>query len=209
MTTQTIATQLRQDILCGKRPPGSDLPQAEIAADFGVSRIPVRDALGQLATQGLVTVTPNRGAHVLRMNATEIAEVFDLRVLLECDALARAIPALRDRDMVALDYALGFSNLEARTDRWADGDAMFHRSLYAPAHRPRQTMIIDRLRQSCQIHIAAYPQLAEKTDCWLADHAAIVTACKARNVDLAVDLLETHIRAAQSELAALIDEDTA
>ena len=92
MTIATVAEALRSEILEGRISPGAELQQAEIAARFGVSRIPVRDALNLLAAERLVDLRPNRTARVVSLTAAELDEIFDLRRLLETDALARALP---------------------------------------------------------------------------------------------------------------------
>ena len=207
MSAETIAAALTRDITAGLIAPGTDLPQADLAARFQVSRIPIRDALQRLAVDGLVTVTPNKGARVIRLNADEIREVYDLRILLEGDLLSRAIPKMTEQDQMKNELALERSNLEARTERWAEGDWHFHTALYAPANRPRQLDLVYSLRRTCQIHIAAYRKLPDQTARWLEDHGALVDGCRARDTDYATRVLQLHLRAAcQALLNALPDD---
>jgi len=210
MSAETIAAALTRDITAGLLPPGTDLLQTDLAARFQVSRIPIRDALQRLAVEGLVTVTPNRGARVIRLTAKEIREVYDLRVLLEGDLLARAIPQMTEQDLMQIEVAQERSNLEARTDRWAEGDWVFHKTLYAPAARARQLDLIQSLRRTCQIHIAAYRKLPDQTSRWLEDHGALVDGCRAKDTDYAKRVLQLHLRAAcQALLNALPEESGA
>lgn len=204
MTSQPdrITDTLEQDILAGRYRPGAVLPQGALAARFGVSRIPIRDALARLARSGLVELTPNRRARVVSMSAGDIAEVYDLRALLEPDLLARAIPRMTRDDLRHIDYALERSDLEARNDNWAEGDALFHSALYAPAGRPRQQAIIDRLRSACRVQIAAYETLPQDTERWLADHAALRDLAHAGDVAGAVARLNTHLQNAGAALGA-------
>ncbi len=208
MSAETIAAALTRDITTGLLTPGTDLLQVDLAARFQVSRIPIRDALQRLAADGLVTVTPNRGARVVRLNADEIREVYDLRILLEGDLLARAIPKMTDQDVMKIETALERSNLDARTDRWAEGDWHFHTALYAPAARPRQMDLIHSLRRTCQIHIAAYRKLPDQTARWLEDHGALVDGCRARDTDYAKRVLQLHLRAACQALLNAMPQDT-
>ncbi|MEM7635894.1 MAG: GntR family transcriptional regulator, partial [Pseudomonadota bacterium] len=92
MTDDTIVDGLRSEILNGELLPGSELHQASIAERFGASRIPVRDALASLAAERLVTIRPNRGAWVVSLSSVEIGEVFELRIMMECNC-ARAAAA--------------------------------------------------------------------------------------------------------------------
>src|SRR5580693_1173264 len=98
-TSYAIAEQLRADIVCGVREAGAPLRQELVASELGVSRMPVRDALNQLQAEGLVELIPNRGAFVASMTLEECAEVFELRALLECNALSHAISGHTDKSI--------------------------------------------------------------------------------------------------------------
>ncbi|MEO1139661.1 MAG: GntR family transcriptional regulator [Pseudomonadota bacterium] len=200
MTSEDIATALEKDLLRGAFPPGSTLPQGALATRFGVSRIPVRDALAQLARAGLVDVTPNRRARVVQMSRADVVEAYDLRLLLECDLLARAIPVMTQDDLHHIDYALARSNLEARNANWSEGDALFHSALYAPARRPRHLSIIETLRCVCRLQIAAYDTLPANTDLWLADHAHLRDLCHHGDATKAVACLRSHLEGAREVL---------
>src|SRR3982751_3291639 len=95
-TPDLIAESLRDEILRGEIPAGQPLRQEELAERFGVSRLPVRDALLRLEAQGLVHVFPNRGAFVISLSADDVREVYEMRVLLEGDMLERAVPRMRE-----------------------------------------------------------------------------------------------------------------
>jgi DNA-binding GntR family transcriptional regulator len=204
MTPLAIAEALKADMLSGRLPPGADLQQVELADRFGVSRIPVRDALSILAAEKLVTVRPNRGASVTRYDAAGIAEFYRLRLLLESDCLRAALPAFDDADRAEIDYQLKRSNLEAGRPGWAVSDWDFHRALYAPSRRPMQIDLIGTLRQLCQVHIAGYDWLTEATDDWLADHAELVAAYLARDEQKTISILERHIGHVRDALVAAI-----
>src|SRR5690606_21343535 len=100
---QTVVTMtleaLRERILRGDYPEGAPLRQDAIAAEFGVSRIPVREALRQLEAEGLVTINPHQGATVSSLSIEEVRELFELRALIESDLLRRAIPHLTPEDI--------------------------------------------------------------------------------------------------------------
>ncbi|WP_422029528.1 GntR family transcriptional regulator [Roseovarius sp.] len=200
MTPDAISDALERDILGGVLAPGSVLPQGALAARFGVSRIPVRDALARLALAGLVELTPNRRARVVEMTLEEVIEAFDLRLMLETDLFARALERMTPQDLDRIDYALARSDLEARNANWAEGDALFHAALYAPAQRPRQQTMIDGLRRACRVQIASYESLPEDTDRWLADHAALRDLCRAGEKAAATERLRTHLTNARDTL---------
>ena len=83
-----ILAALRDAIASGQLAPGAVLRQAELAEQFGTSRIPVREALNSLQAEGLVQIEPNRGAFVTTLSAQELHELFDLRVLVEDESYA-------------------------------------------------------------------------------------------------------------------------
>ncbi|MEZ4730734.1 MAG: GntR family transcriptional regulator [Caldilineaceae bacterium] len=86
--TETIAAALRTDILQGSYKSNAPLRQDEIAARFGVSKIPVREALQQLKAEGLVTFFPNRGAVVSTLSSAEVDEIYAMRIALRNIGLA-------------------------------------------------------------------------------------------------------------------------
>ncbi|AWB93830.1 GntR family transcriptional regulator [Aeromicrobium chenweiae] len=81
-----VEARLREEIVQGERPTGSRLNEVEIAADLGVSRGPVREALQRLAHHGLVTLESHRGAFVRSLDLGEVRELFEVRIALECEA---------------------------------------------------------------------------------------------------------------------------
>ncbi len=200
MWADLIAKALEAEIVAGKWRPGEELKQGEIAGRFSVSRIPVRDALQMIAARGLIDLMPNRRARVVSLTAAEIEEVYDLRILLECDCLKRAIRNLTPRDLGAIETSLAHSNIDARTDRWAQSDWAFHLSLYQPSQHPRQIAMIEALRRTCRIHIAGYGILPARTNDWLEEHAQLLEACRTGSEHAATSILERHINAARVTL---------
>src|SRR5215468_7117417 len=92
-TTSSAVTQLlRQSLDRGRWAAGAPLRQEEIAAEFGVSRVPVREALFQLQAEGLVQMVPNKGMYVRTASVSDLREWFRLRLLIESDVLAEAVP---------------------------------------------------------------------------------------------------------------------
>ena len=153
-----------------------------------------------------MTITPNRGARVIQLTKDEVSELYDLRVLLECDCLRQAIPKMTADDHKGIEHALLKSNLDALTDAWAEGDWSFHEALYRPAGRRRQVALIRGLRQACQLHIAAYRKLPEDTARWLDDHGRLLDLCRSGKRRAAAKLLKAHIQAAGQSLIAAMAE---
>ena len=98
-----VEARVRHQIVQGERPTGSRLNEVEIAADLGVSRGPVREALQRLAHLGLVTLESHRGAFVRRLDLDEVHELFEVRIALECEAAELAAVRIGDDGLRELD----------------------------------------------------------------------------------------------------------
>lgn len=194
-------------IMTGVYRPGTVLSQKDLAGAYGVNRIPVRDALQSLAAEKLVEIVKGKGARIPALSNSEVDEIYDLRVILECDLLARAITQATAQDHADVKYARQKSSLEAGRAGWQTGDWRFHAALYQPANRPRQTMIVDELRKSCVVHASHYAQLADQTDRWIAEHDTLANCYVERDLDKASEVLRHHILDACSSLRKLRDTE--
>ncbi|MDX1523459.1 MAG: GntR family transcriptional regulator [Anaerolineae bacterium] len=200
---ERVCQALRAAITGGELPAGAQLRQEEIAAQYQVSRMPVREAFRQLETEGLIVVYPGRGAFISRLDPAEIQEIYDIRILLEGDALRRAFPALTptllDRAQDLLDQ---LDTVEDRLDFRALDEA-FHTTLYTPAQRPRLLTLIDTLRRQVTyfFYVVTSPDTIRQDI--QQDHRQILAACRAGNADGAVAAVEAHLRrSAQATLQA-------
>lgn len=191
---------LRDEILAGRFPPGALLQQNDLAARFGVSRIPIRDALHRLAAARLVTVEPNRGARVIAFTDAELIEIVEMRALLESDLARRATLRAGPVDHDALAHALARSELEAGRPGWREGDLLFHETLHAVADRPRQSAAVRELRDACAVHAPRWNDLVEETPRWLADHRAILEAFRSGDAAAAATHVERHVLDAGARL---------
>jgi DNA-binding GntR family transcriptional regulator len=204
---QTVAsmtvTLLRERILRSEYPEGEPLRQDAIAAAFGVSRIPVREALRQLEAEGLVSFHPHRGAVVSSLSLDEIEEVFSLRASLECDLLRRAIPRLTEEHLECADEVLeGYDHAfrEGDVGAWGEFNRRFHAALYAPADRPVTAGLVQRLHQQSDRYSRVQLVLTGGQSRAAEEHQAILDAARARDVRGATALLKRHILGAGSAL---------
>lgn len=202
MTPDAIAQRLRADMAKGRIAPGEDLSQIRLAERFDVSRIPIRDALRILAGEGLVLLEANKGARALELSAEGVREIYDLRILLECDCLRRAGAHLRADDLEDIDRIRRKSDLDATGPDWSAGDWDFHEALYRCARRPRQLALIEALRRVCALHVSAYAALPAKRPKWVRDHRAIVELLRERDIEAAVEALRAHLEGAALHLLA-------
>ena len=203
---ELIAEALRTDILQGKRKSERPLRQDEIAAEFGVSKIPVREALSQLKTEGLVTFAPNRGAVVSALTPHDVDEIYTIRIALETVALERAIPNLTIGDLNQAEAILELIDQENDITRWGELNWDFHTLLYAPANMPRllnsvQTLHINVARYLV-IHLAGldYQSVSQQ------EHHAILNVVRHGDSDTAIALLRDHLQAASDKLVAFLNQ---
>jgi DNA-binding GntR family transcriptional regulator len=193
----TVAAALRAEILSGETRPGTLLRQEDLAARFAMSRIPVRDALRLLEAEGLVAIATNRGAQVIQHSRKEVAEIYHRPIQHECDSRKHPVQRMGDADLDAIERTRQRAEIDAATADWNDGDWAFHEALYRPSRHDRQIETIRSLRMTSDLYAAAHRALPTERKRWLADHRAIVTACRAKDADRALAVLTAHLKAAR------------
>ena len=207
ITPSIVVDAVRADIASGRVPPGFALRQEELAERFGVSRIPVREALRQLEAEGIVTVRANRGAFVRSFTPDELREIFDLRIMLETDLLRRAIRAMTDDDLERVQAAVEGSGI-ARRGAWRrELDRLFHEALYEPANRPLQLAMVLKLRDSIAHYAPAEDHMRRLTGDWMDDHRKIAAACARLNAEEAVRILRYHLEVAAELTIGTLERD--
>lgn len=203
-TPQAISEALRLAIIEGRLLGGESLRQEELARQFEVSRIPVREALRQLETEGWVVFLPNKGASVAPLSIDEALEIYDILASLECTALRLAIPHHTLATLGRAEEALYTAPTAGVDD--VNRNSNFHLALYAPAQRPRLLNLIERQRQGVQRYLRLYfalPKYQQQTE---REHAGILQACVKRDVTRAVALLERHLLQTGEILAHYLEE---
>lgn len=193
-TPELIASVLREAIVSGLVRAGMQLRQNEVAANFGVSIIPVREALRQLEAQGFVVLHHNRGAVVAEISLDEIHELFDIRVALESMLIRQAIPRLTEADLRIAGAHLRALDHEADINKWGHWNWLFHEALYEPAGRARTLAILRNLHSHIDRVLRLEMSLAGGKRKSHREHSAILRACRERNPDRAAATLERHIR---------------
>lgn len=204
-----IAAQLRSAVLSGEHPSGSQLRQDALAARFGVSRIPVREALLQLEAEGLVRIVPHKGAVVTGLSKAEVDDIFELRLLLEVRLLRSSVPLLTAEDFSDLDriqHAFSAAIRAGDAARWGALNAELHMALYLRADLPRTTGIVANLLTASERYTRI--QLTGKAE-WrraLAEHGELIELCRRKETDAACRLLEQHISTVHHDLAIMISK---
>lgn len=184
---ELVLGTLRAAILEGIIEPGTRLRQEDLAAAFHTSRIPVREALRVLEYEGLAASEPHRGFTVTSLDADQIEEIYDLRIVLETHAVRLAIPLLTEADIAELQQL--YDGMEASEDsdsRLATREDFYYR-LYSVTARPRLMSLISRLRQE-----VARSLRWKRVQHSPAHHAVFFEAIKAGDADAASRELASH-----------------
>jgi len=205
-TPDLIADALREAILRGIFQEGQSLRQDEIATQFGVSRIPVREALKQLEAEGLVTLHLNRGAMVSVLTAAEAQEICEIRSALEVKAMQLAIPKLSESDIEKAAVILETTDQTTDVGMVAKLNWEFHATLYATAERPRLLSIIKSLHVNCDRYVRVQMAQMDYHERSQKEHYQLLDACRQRDIKAAVRLLKRHIDTAGEQLVTYLQQ---
>lgn len=191
-----LGEEIEERIVTGVYPPGMRLDEQELAAAFGVSRTPIREALIQLASIGLVEIRPRRGATVPEMSADRLCEMFEVMAELEsmCGRLAarRILPAEQSRLQEA-HQACEAARDAGKPDLYYQLNEVFHRCIYDASHNgflaEQATALHRRLRPYRRLQLRVRNRMASS----FTEHANIVEAIIAGRSEDAAALLRSHV----------------
>lgn len=193
---------LRAAIFAGEYAAGTPLRQNEIAELYGTSRIPVREALRQLESEGLVSFERNKGVVVKGFSIEDVLEMLEIRIALECRALKLAVPNMALEDFEAAENILKAYEETDDQSAWGELNWQFHWTLYLPCQRPK---LLDMIETNYG-HVSRYTrrQVSAATGKSLPqnDHIQLLEFCRSGDAASAVNLLERHIEQTQKSLRA-------
>lgn len=205
LARSVIEERLRSAILDGRLPPGTAIRQQELATLFGVSRMPVREAIRQLEAQSLLKVVMHKGAVVAPLIGEDAVDTYDLRLILESEALRQSIPLLDAADIaLARDY---IRQLETETRHAEIGrlNRLFHMTLYGKATNQKLLRLIDNElseeERFLRFHLSSMGlgQLTQD------DHTALADAASDKLLDEALLVLERHLSNASRTIRAYLN----
>ena len=196
-----ILGYIRKSIADGSLDEGEPIRQDDVAKLFNVSKIPVREALKRLEAEGLVAFHRNRGAVVTSLTEPEVAQIFETRAILEANALRISVPLLTEASLDRAEaYCEAFAQ-ESDVGRWAALNWLFHSCLYEDAQRPFMVGLIRSVNDRLERYLRVQLTLSHGREAADREHREILAACRARDADLASELLYAHImKACQSLL---------
>ncbi|NVK14570.1 MAG: GntR family transcriptional regulator [Rhodobacteraceae bacterium] len=209
---EVIANDLRERILSGELAEGETIRQEALAEEYAVSRMPIREALKRLDAEGLVQFTNNRGASVTKHSLREIAEIFDLRILLEVDLFRRAIPAMTAQDFTRCTQIL--DDMDASYDandvaKWGALNHKYHSALYAAADRKLTNEVLQGISLHSDRFIRMHLSVMQQREPAKKEHRDLLDLAHARDVEGACTALAHHISRTKEELLSLVAEHRA
>lgn len=185
---------LRRAILSGDLAGGSRLVQADLASMLEVSTTPVREALRDLASEGLIRFDPHRGAVVQELSGEELREIYMIREILEPFAMRLAVPKVTPELLDRLRRLHEKMATEPHSAEWVDTNRLFHLSIYEAAGYPRLSAIIKGLEDASVMYIgASLKDVDELHQAAIHDHEAILSALEEGDADAAVEAVITHL----------------
>lgn len=206
---EELAADLRERILAGELRGGSLLRQEALAETYGVSRIPVREALRLLEGEGLVALQVHRGAIVTAHSPEQIGELFDLRAMLERDLVERAVPLATAQDVAHAEEVLRrveAAYAESDAHAWGALNSEFHRSLYLPSGREQTLALVANIRLMTERYTRLYHRLIDVASARAqSDHRELLKLYRARKARQVGALLERHVQFTKRTLVEALE----
>ncbi len=191
-----IEETLRNAILDGRLPCGLALRQQELATLFGVSRMPVREALRQLEAQELLNVVHHKGAVVAPLIVDNSIEAYDLRILLETEALRLSVPLLNDNDFKQIETYIDLLETEQDYTQVGRLNRLFHMALYSKAPNHKLLKLIEQglveEERFLRFNLSAMGLGKLSQD----DHRALLSSARAGDIEVCVENLRHHLQRA-------------
>ncbi|MBN3790246.1 GntR family transcriptional regulator [Burkholderia sp. Ac-20353] len=204
-TADTVAASLREMIVGGELGGGERLVERDLADRFGISRIPLREAIQRLAREGLVDIFRNRGAVVRMLTVSDVKEIYDLRALLEGDAIFRSTKQIDAETLARAELVhrlLGDAQTPARQ---GELNREFHELLYSRCGNERQLDAIRELRGQVERYERLQNTLLADTPSFQHEHDEILQACRERNARAARSMTVAHLDSARDIVMRLVE----
>lgn len=193
---EMVAGRLRVEILSGRISPGARLLQTKLAERMRTSTTPVREAMTELAAEGLVDLDPHRGVIVHEPTEQELFEVYEMRSILDPVLMIKTVTNITESEIERSAALCRRMEGESEPGAWVVLNSHFHASLDGAARSPLLAGTVRNLRNRSSIYIAA--SLRESPDRMARaneEHLAMVEACRRRDVDAGATPTRQHIEA--------------
>lgn len=194
---QRVYDHLRGEIMGDRLPPGTELSEVALSKELSVSRGPIREAMGRLAADGLVTVRPRRGAEVRSLTPEELIDAYQVREALEVLAVRLAVPRITEADLAGLEELVDRMSEHAKNGAISDffpANVAFHELLCELSGNEKLRQVHYRLAGEIGRFQARTLALRGNLDDSVAEHRAILAAIRLRDAEKAAELTAAHIR---------------
>lgn len=200
--SEQIFSLVRDRIVSGRIPVDVAIRQDALAAELGVSKIPLREALARLEQDGLLVSQANRGFFVRPLSADEVEEVYALRLKIEPEAVSMASRMATDSDRASAYQMLQELDHAAATDKTQIGrlNRAFHISLVRPLKRQVTIQIVERLNIICERYVGKHLEPAGRDDRAHREHSAMYELWAAGKADEVAAVMHDHIASTLEDL---------
>lgn len=207
-TAEQVAEALREMILRGDVEQGRPLREVELAASIGVSRNTVREAIRALAREGIVTHQMHHGAVVTRLEATDVADIFRVRRVLELAAL-RATLSAEPEQLSGLAEAVNVLESAIAAGNWSaiiDADQLFHNRLVGLLGSPRLDRVFDAIQAESRLCMSIVDRSSSDVGALVAEHQELLELILARELERVTDVMAGHLADAEEMLRVIVAE---
>ena len=205
-----IFSLLREAIVEGEIPPGSKISEPELARRYGISRGPLREAIGRLEACGLVVRRPNVGARVVTMSSRQLLEIFHVREALEGMAARLAAQNMSDEEIVDLRRLLEQHGRQIAQDAdhayfQREGDLDFHYRIVQGSHNARIVdLLCNDLYHLVRLYRYQFGMVSKRGPRAFVEHEHIVDAIERRDAEMAELMMRAHVRASRENVERLL-----
>jgi len=207
--TSAVTESLRKRILSGEFTDGQQLRQEALSNEYGVSRVPVREALRQLEAEGLIQIIDHKGALVSKLSLDDVLELLDIRAVLESELLRASIPRQSPSDLELATQTLAeFEQALLNNDvrHWGELNSRFHMALYRSAGRPNTLALIEQLHNKTDRYTRMQILFTQTMERAHQEHTKLLELCKSGAVDEAVEFSRFHIQSAGHALESYLQQ---
>ncbi|MDE7030070.1 MAG: GntR family transcriptional regulator [Lachnospiraceae bacterium] len=191
-----VFRKLREDILNGEYQENDELREAAIAEELGVSRTPVREAFRQLELEGLIRIVPNKGAYVTGISASDVADIYEIRSLLEGLCARWATEKITKERIEELEETILLSEFHLSKEHYEqliELDNRFHMQLYEACESKMLIHLLKDFHQYVQKERQQTLSNHARSAAAVAEHKSIMEAMRDKNASLAEKLADEHI----------------
>lgn len=193
---------LRKLIVQGGLPAGQPLHQGSLAAQLGISRTPLREALHTLSAEGLITFDANGTAYVVAPSAEALREIYSIREVLESLAGRAAVENITEDELTQAEAILDAMEVVTDPVEWASLNAAFHRVIYDAAGKPQLLELIEILRNRAKLYVALLAADLKNATHAAAEHRAMLDALRRRDADGMEALIRSHLTTTRLKVGA-------